>query len=106
MDKETYESLQLTKWPDKSGKPIEDHHELPAEHQRKTILKRNLGMRMEMMLKSKILRETLKAKSYDLDEVEKRRVTIGEVLRRLLEKLEDDKPVVRNNDKTNRKSPY
>ena len=56
-------------------------------------------MPMEMMLKSKIVRETLKAKSYDSDEVETGRVTIGEDLRRLLEKLADDKPVARNNDK-------
>ena len=54
---------------------------------------------MEMMLKSKIARETPKAKSYDLGEVETRRVTKGEDLRRLLEKLADDKPVVQNNDK-------
>ena len=51
-----------------------------------------------MVLKSKIVRETLKAKRYDLDEVETRIVTIGEDLKRLLEKLADDKPVVRNND--------
>ena len=29
MDKETYDSLPLTRWLDKSGKPIEDHPELP-----------------------------------------------------------------------------
>ena len=46
----------------------------------------------------KIVRETLKAKNYDLDEVETRRVTIGEDLRRLFEKLAGNKPVVRNND--------
>ena len=28
MDKETYDSLPLTRWLDKSGKPIEDHHGL------------------------------------------------------------------------------
>ena len=55
-------------------------------------------MPLEMVLKSKIVRETLKAKRYDLDEVETRIVTIGEDLKRLLEKLEDDKPVVQNND--------
>ena len=98
MDKETYDSLPLTWWLDKSGKPIEDHHELPAEHETKEILKRKTGMPMEMMLKSKIVRETLKAKSYDLDEVQTRRVMIREDLRRLLENLADDKPVVRNND--------
>ena len=29
MDKETYDSLLLTRWLDKSGKPIEDHPKLP-----------------------------------------------------------------------------
>ena len=52
-----------------------------------------------MMIKSKTVRETLKAKGYDLDEVETKRVTIGEDLRRLLEKLADNKPVARNNNK-------
>ena len=32
MDKETLDSLPLTRWLDKSRKPIEDHPELPAEH--------------------------------------------------------------------------
>ena len=77
-------------------KTIENHPELPPET--KEIRKRKTGMPMEMMLKSNIVRETLKAKSYDLDEVETRRVTIGEDLRKLLEKLADDKPVVPNND--------
>ena len=35
MDKETYDSLPLTRWLDKSGKSIEDHSELPKELQRK-----------------------------------------------------------------------
>ena len=95
MEKETCD----TRWLDKSGKPIEDHPELPAEHETEEILKRNPGMPMEMMLKWKIVSETLKAKNYDLDEVETRRVTIGENLRRLLERLAVKKPVVRNNDK-------
>ena len=56
---------------------------------------------MKLMLRSKIVRETLKAKNYDLDEVETRSVTIGEDLRRLLEKLADNKPVDRNNDEDN-----
>ena len=72
MEKETYDSLPLTRWLAKSGKPIEDYPELPAEPETKEILKRNPGMPMETMLKSKIVRETLKAKSYDLDEVETR----------------------------------
>ena len=50
---------------------------------------------MEIMLKSKILTETLKAKDYDLKQVETGRAEIDEDLRRLLEKLADDKPVVK-----------
>ena len=54
---------------------------------------------MEMILISKIVTETLKENGYNLDEVETGKVTLGEDLRRLLEKLADDKPEVRNNDK-------
>ena len=54
---------------------------------------------MEVMLKSKIVRETLKAKGYHLNQVETGSAKIGEDLRGLLENLADDKPVVRNNDK-------
>ena len=99
MDKETYDSLPLTRWLDKSGKSIEDHPELPKERPEKTILKRNQGMPMEIMLKSKIVRETLKAKGFDLNQVETGRAEIGDDLRRLLEKLADDKPVVEEKSK-------
>ena len=40
MDKETYDSHSLTRWLEKSRKPIEDHPELPAEHETREILKR------------------------------------------------------------------
>ena len=50
---------------------------------------------MGIMLKSKTVRETLKAKGYDLNQVETGRAEIDEDLRRLLEKLADDKPVVK-----------
>ena len=93
MDKETYDSLPLTRWLDKSGKPIEDHPELPEEPQKKTILKKNRGMPIEIMLKSKNVRETLKAKGYDLNQVETGDTQVDEDLWRLLEKLADDKPV-------------
>ena len=33
MDKETYDSLPLTRWLDKSRELKKDHPELPAEHQ-------------------------------------------------------------------------
>ena len=51
-------------------------------------------MLVEILLKSKIVGETLKAKGYDLDEVETGKATVGEDLMRLLEKLANDKPVV------------
>ena len=93
MDKETYDSLPLTRCLDKSGKPIKDHPELPEEPQKKTILKKNLGMPIEIMLKSKIVRETLKAKGYDLNQMETGDTQVDEDLWRLLEKLADDKPM-------------
>ena len=40
MDRATYDSLSLTRWLEKSRRPIEDHPELPAEHETKEILKR------------------------------------------------------------------
>ena len=51
------------------------------------------------MLKSKIVRETLKSKGYDLNQVETRDAQIDEDLMRLLEKLADDKPVIKEKDK-------
>ena len=94
MDKETYDNLPLTRWLDKSGKPIEDHPELPKEPTEKTILKKTRGMPIGIMLRSKIVRETLKAKGYDLNQVETGKAQIDEDLMRLLEKLADDKPVI------------
>ena len=77
MDKELYDSLPLTRWLDKSGKPVEDDSELPEECPQRTILRKNRGMPMEVMLKSKIVRETLKAKGYDLNQVETGSAKIG-----------------------------
>ena len=51
------------------------------------------------MLKSKIVRETLKAKGYDLNHVETGEAQIDEDLMKLLEKLADDKPVIEGRDK-------
>ena len=99
MDKETYDSLPLTRWLVKSGKPIEDHPELPKEPPEKTILKKTRGMSIGMMLKSKIVRETLKAKGYDLNQVETGDAQIDEDFMRLLEKLADDKPVIKEKGK-------
>ena len=62
MDKETYDSLPLTRWLDKSGKPIEDHPELPKETTKKTILRKNRGMPIGIMLKSKIVRGDAQSK--------------------------------------------
>ena len=94
MDKETYDSLPLTRWLDKSGKPIEDHPELPKEPPEKTILKKSRRIPIEIILKSKIVRETLKAKGYDLNQVEAGTAQIDDDLMRLLEKLSDEKPVI------------
>ena len=99
MDKETYDSLPLTRWLEKSGKPIEDHPELSKEPPEKTILKTTRGMPIEIMLKSKIVRETLKAKGYNLNQVETGDAQIDEDLMRLLEKLADDKPVIEGKGK-------
>ena len=93
MDKETYDNVPLTRWLGKSGKPIEDHPELSEEPPKKTILKKTRGMPIEIMLKSKIVRETLKAKGYEFNQVETGDTQIDEDLWRLLEKLADDKPV-------------
>ena len=100
MDKVIYDQLSLTRWLDKSGKPIEDHPELPTEHRETTVLGRQLGMPVELLLKSKIVRETLKAKDYDLQEVKNGRVAVRQALMRLLQKLADNKPVDMN-EKTN-----
>ena len=89
----------LTRWLNKSGKPIEDHPELPKEPPEKKILKKTRGMPIGIMLKSKIVRETLKAKSYYFNQVETGDAQIDEDLMRLLEKLADDKPVIKEKDK-------
>ena len=99
MDKETYDILPLTRWLDKSGKPIQDHPELPKEPPEKTTLKKTRGMPIGIMLKSKIKRETLKAKGYDLNQVETGEAQIDEDLMRLLEKLADDKHVIEGKGK-------
>ena len=62
-------------------------------------MKKTRGMPIEIKLKSKIVRETLKAKGYDLKQVETGEAQIDEDLMRLLEKLADDKPVIEGNGK-------
>ena len=49
---------------------------------------------IEIILKSKIVRETLKAKGYDLNQVGAGTAQIDNDLMRLLEKLSDEKPVI------------
>ena len=56
-------------------------------------------MPMEIMLKLKTVRETLKAKGYELSQVETGSSVIDEDLRRLLEKLADDKSVIKEKGK-------
>ena len=99
MDKETYDRLPLTRWLDKSGKPIEDYPERPKDTTKETILKKDRGMPIGIMLNSKIARKTLKAKGYDLNQVETGEAQIDEDLGGFLEKLPDDRPVVQENCK-------
>ena len=61
--RKTYDSLPLTRWLDKSGKPIEDHPELPKEPPEKTILRKSKRIPIEIILKSKIVKETLRQKA-------------------------------------------
>ena len=51
------------------------------------------------MLKSKIVSETLKAKGYDLNQVETGDAQIDKELMRLLEKMADNNPVIREKGK-------
>ena len=78
MDKETYDSLPLTRWFHKSGKPIDDHSELSTEHRETNILGTQSSIPVETLLKSKLVRKILKAKGYDLDEVEKGTAVVGQ----------------------------
>ena len=90
MDKETHDSLPLTRWLEKSCKPIEDHPELQKEPLEKTILKKTRGMPIVIMLKSK---------GYDLNKVGTGDAQIDDDLMRLLEKPADDKPVIKEKGK-------
>ena len=56
-------------------------------------------MPIGIMLKSKIARETLKAKGYDLNQVEMGDAQIDEDLMRLLKKVANDKPVIEGKGK-------
>ena len=47
----------------------EDHPNAPADDQMTRILGRQSGMLMELLLKSKVVCEKLKATGYDLEEV-------------------------------------
>ena len=51
---------------------------------------------MEFLLKSKLVKETLKAKGYEKEEIEKGRAVVGHNIMRLLQKLADNKPVYTN----------
>ena len=62
-------------------------------------MKKKRGMPIGIILKSNIVRETLKAKGYDLNQVETGDAQIDDDLMRLLEKLADDKPVIQEKGK-------
>ena len=94
MDKETYD----TRWLEKS---VNQQRIIPS-YQR-SVRENNFEEKPRDVNGSnaqvKNSEGTLKAKGYDLNQVETGRAKVGEDLRRLLENLADDKPVVRNNDK-------
>ena len=94
MDKETYDSLPLTRWLDKSGKPIEDPPELPKGKSRENSLEKDPRDADGDDVQVKIVRE----KGYDLNQVETGKAEMNEDLMRLLEKLADDKPVVQGEE--------
>ena len=96
IDKETYDTLPLTRWLDKSGKPIEDHPELPIEHRSKEILKK---FRDANGNKAQVQDSEGNAEGKRLKQVETGKVTVGEDLRKLHEKLADDKPLVSESGK-------
>ena len=62
-------------------------------------MKKTRGIPIGIMLKLKIVRETLKAKGCDLNQVETGDAQIDKDLMRLLEKLADDKPVIKEKGK-------
>ena len=77
VDNKTYDSLPLTRWVDKSRKPIEDHPEEPIEHRETEILGRRSRMPVEILLKSKLGRETLNTKGCVIEKIEKERAVVG-----------------------------
>ena len=66
MDRETYDSLPLTRWLDKSSKPIEDHPDLSTEHQEKE----NSEVQIRDAKRNKAQLIDSQGDGYDLDEVE------------------------------------
>ena len=69
-------------------------------------MKKTRGMPIGIILKSKIVRETFKAKGYDLKQVETGDAQIDDDSMKLFENLADDKPVIQEKGKKERKSQY
>ena len=99
-DKETYDSLPLTRWLDESGKPIEDHPRITKRTSGENNLEKEpREADRDNTQVPKIVREKLKAKGYDLNQNETGEAQIDNDLMRLLEKLADDKPVIQEKGK-------
>ena len=60
LDKETYEALSLTRWLDKSGRPIPGHPELPVEKAAEIkILSKKDPMPLDLLLRSNMVQQEL-----------------------------------------------
>ena len=60
LDKETYEALPLTRWLDKSGHQIPEHHELPVEKAAEIkILSQKDPVPLDLLLRSNLVQQEL-----------------------------------------------
>ena len=87
-NKELYDNLPLTKCLFKSGRTREDHPELPLDVEEVKILAKEARLPVELLLRTRLVGETLKTKEYDVEKVEKGIRVVETALMRLLQKLE------------------
>ena len=81
-----YDFLPLTRWLDKSGRPIEDHPKLPANEQKLKLLARRPETPLNVLLSSGQVRETMNTKRYDVEKIDKGTTFVEPALMRLLQK--------------------
>ena len=60
LDKETYDKLPLTRWPDKSGQPIPGHPDLPVETAAEIeVLTRDERVPLDLLVRSNLVQQEL-----------------------------------------------